>query len=106
MMKLPWYALFAYIGATMVAAVAGMVSGWVPRRELSGVVMPLYFGTFLAMMALAYCLSGNTVLHHHRTGTIQRANNPTTFRVVVFVHVGLSFILIAMGVVRWMGSRG
>jgi hypothetical protein len=106
MTKLPWYVLFGFIGTTVIAAFAAMLSGWRPHQELSRIVMPLYFGGFLAMLTVAYGISGNTLFHDARTGTIQRATSPGLFRAVLWGQLALSLALLALGTARWLTLRG
>ena len=95
--RLPRHALFALIVITVVAAIAAMVSGFLPPRSWGTFVLPLYFATLLLVLALAYLVSGNTLMHHYRTGTIQRESSPTTFWCIVFVQLGLAAALFVYG---------
>ena len=74
-----------------------MVSGFLPPRSWGTVVLPLYFATLLLVLALAYLVSGDTLMHHYRTGTIQRESSPTTFWCIVVVQLGLAAVLFVIG---------
>ena len=103
--RLPRLALFAFVAVTLIAALAAMLAGWLPSRRWAGVVLSLYFAGFLATMALACILSGNTLMHHYRTGTVQRRHSPGTFWSIVAVHLLLAVVLAIVGGVLWAGMR-
>jgi uncharacterized membrane protein len=98
--RLPRRVLFALVIITVVAAIAGMLSGFLPPRSWGTFVLPLYFATLLLVLALAYLVSGNTLMHHYRTGTIQRESSPTTFWCIVLAHLGLAAALFIFGFTR------
>ena len=95
--RLPRRVLFALIIITVVAAAAVMASGFIPPRSWGTFVLPLYFATLWLVLALAYLVSGETLMHHYRTGTIQRESSPTTFWCIVFVQLGLAAVLFVIG---------
>jgi uncharacterized membrane protein YhdT len=98
--RLPRRVLFALVIITVMAAIALMLSGFLPPRSWGTFVLPLYFATLLLVLALAYLVSGNTLMHHYRTGTVQRESNPTTFWCIVFVQLGLAVVLFIFGFMR------
>jgi hypothetical protein len=65
------------------------------------VVLPLYFATLLASLSLSYVVSGNTLMHHLRTGTVQRASDPKWFWGVVIVQEVIAVSLAAVGYFNW-----
>ena len=95
--RLPARVLFAFVSITVAAAVVAMVSGFLPPRSWSTFVLPLYFATLLLALAVACLVSGNTLMHHDRTGTIQRASSPTAFWSIVFAQLGLAAALFVVG---------
>lgn len=102
---LPRRIFFALIGITVIAIIVAFAftvfSGWVPPRESAGVVLPLYFAAFLSVMTLSFVVSGNTLMHHHRTGTIQRATDPVAFWWVVWVQVAIAVVLLVVACAQW-----
>ena len=103
--NLPRYVLFAFITATVGIALVAVSSGWRPHRNWSGVVLPLLFGALLAAIALACVVSGNTLMHHYRTGTVRRESSPATFWWIVTFHILISVGLFILGAVRWAALR-
>ena len=112
--RLPRRVFFAFVRATFVAiatTVAYSIStGWVPPRSFggaySGIVLPLYFATFLAVMTLSFVVSGNTLMHHYRTGTVQRATDPTWFWSIVIVQAVIAAALLVVGFRNWNTLHG
>jgi hypothetical protein len=108
--RLPRRVLFALIGVTVVDAVVvfayGVSSGWVPPRESAGVVLPLYFAMLLAALTLSFVISGNTLMHHYRTGTVQRATDPGWFWWIVSVQSIIGAVLFVIGCVQWSKMYG
>lgn len=104
---LPRRVFFAFIGVTAIAMIGAfaftVVSGWVPPRESAAIVLPLYFAVLLSVLALSFVVSGNTLMHHHRTGTIQRDTDPVSFWWIVGVQVAVAAILLVVGCVQWAG---
>ena len=90
---LPRRVLKAFVVITVMAAVAAMVLGFLPPRSWGIVVLPFYFGALLLVLALAYLVSGNTLMHHYSTGTIQRQSSPIAFWCIVLVQVGIAAVL-------------
>jgi len=82
-----------------------MMSGVVPPRSWGSFVLPLYFATLLLVLALAYLVSGNTLMHHYHTGTIQRESSPTTFWCIVFVQLTLAAVLFIFGFMQLGPAR-
>lgn len=76
----PRVVLTVFILITLLCAAAGILasirSGWVPARNISGIVLPLYFGALLVVLSVTFVLSGDTLIHHYRTDTVQRASQP------------------------------
>lgn len=110
--RLPYYVLFAFISLVVVAAivmVAIFSSGSVPPRESSGyiwVILPLTLGVFLVAMNLSFVISGNTLMHHYRTGTVQRATDPTWFWRIVTVQSLIAAVLLIVGGLQWHRLHG
>jgi hypothetical protein len=108
--RLPRRVLFALIGVTVVGALVvfayGVLSGWVPPRESAGVVLPLYFAMLLAALTLSFVISGNTLMHHYRTGTVQRATDPTWFWWIISVQFVIAAVLVVIGCVQWSKLYG
>jgi len=93
------------VGATIVIAVVAFVIGsylgWAPRRELAGVILPIYFAVLLVVLALSFVLSGNTLMHHYRTGTVQRATDSALFWRIVTAQLVIAGLLFCFGFVSW-----
>ena len=108
--RLPRRALFASIGVTVVSALAalaiGLSSGWTPRRESAGVVLPVYFAVLLTVLTVSFVISGNTLMHHHRTGTVQRATDPVLFWRIVTIQSVIAGLLFFFGLVSWSNLNG
>ena len=98
--RLPRRVLVVFVAIAVVVGVAAMVSGFLPPRSWSTVVLPLYFGSLLLVLALAYLVSGHTLMHHSITGTIQRQSSPIAFWCIVLVQVGLAAALFAFAVIH------
>ena len=94
--QLPRRVLMAFVVIAVVVAVATMVSGFLPPRSWGTVVLPLYFASLLLVLALTYLVSGNTLMHHHGTGTIQRQSSPIAFWCILLIQVGLAVVLYAI----------
>ena len=71
-----------------------------------GVVLPLYFAALLAALTLSFVISGNTLMHHYRTGTVQRATAPIWFWSIVIVQALIAFGLAVVGSVNWSAMHG
>jgi hypothetical protein len=108
--RLPRHVLFALIGVTVVGAVIvlthGVLSGWVPPRDSAGVALPLYFAMLLAALTLSFVISGNTLIHHYRTGTVQRATDPVWFWWIIAVQSIIAAVLFVIGCVQWSKIYG
>jgi hypothetical protein len=108
--RLPRCVFFAFIGVTVVGVIAafafGLSSGWVPPRESAGVILPLYFAVLLAVLALTFVISGNTRMHHYRTGTVQRATEPVWFWRIVTVQSVIAAALFVIGCIQWSKLYG
>jgi hypothetical protein len=104
---LPRRVFFAFIGIAAIAMIAAFaltfITGWVPPRESAAIVLPLYFAVLLSVLSLSFVVSGNTLMHHHRTGTIQRDTDPVSFWWIVGVQVAIAAILLVVGCVQWAG---
>jgi hypothetical protein len=96
---------FACIGVTVVGVVIAFAfslsSGRAPPREAAGVILPLYFAALLAVLALTFVISGNTLMHHYRTGTVQRATDPVWFWCIVAVQSVIAAVLFIIGCIQW-----
>jgi|BarGraIncu00222A_1022003.scaffolds.fasta_scaffold448913_1 hypothetical protein len=110
--RLPHYVLYAYISVVVVAVlviIAIFSSGSIPPRESSGyiwVILPLALGVFLLVMTFSFVISGNTLMHHYRTGTVQRATDPTWFWWIVKVQSLIAVVLLVIGTVQWFKLHG
>jgi hypothetical protein len=102
------FLVFMAITALGIAAaiVVTVVTGWVPPRGSATVVLPLYFAVLLLALSAAFVSSGDTLMHHHATGTIQRATSPVEFWSVVAVQVVLAFVLLVFAAFKWRGIYG
>jgi hypothetical protein len=102
--------LFAFVGVTIVGAIGGFAyglsSGWVPPRESAAVALPLYFAVLLAGLALSFVISGNTLMHHYRTGTVQRVTDPVWFWWIIAVQSSAAAVLFVFGCVQWSKMYG
>lgn len=107
---LPRRVFVALIAGTCLGAVyaigAAVYSDWLPPREWASVVLPLYFAVLLSALALSFVVSGNTLMHHYRTGTIQRASDPVAFWWIVGVQFAIAAILLAIGFAQWIKLYG
>jgi len=91
--RLPRRVFFAFVGATVLAALSAvcysLATGWLPARSFAAtytrVVLPGYFALLIATLTLSYLLSGNTLMHHYSTGTVQRDSSPSWFWWIVVV---------------------
>jgi hypothetical protein len=103
--RLPRLVFATFVGITVTGIIAGflatILTGWVPPRDTAGIFLPLYFGTLLGVLALTFIVSGNTLMHHFRTGTVERASNPVWFWCIVAVQLALAAILLVIGCWRW-----
>jgi hypothetical protein len=103
--RLPRRVLLASVGATVVCALGAFVldlsSGWVPPRESAAVVLPIYLALVLAALTLSFVISGNTLMHHYRTGTVQRATDPVWFWRIVIVQSVIAGSLFVFGLAQW-----
>jgi uncharacterized membrane protein len=100
LVRLPRRVLVALVAITVVAAIAAMASGFLPPRSWSSFVLPLYLAGLLLALTLAYVVSGNTLMHHHRTGTVRRDSSPAAFRSIVLVQLGLAAALLVFGFIQ------
>jgi len=107
--RLPRRAFFAFVGASLVT-IAGTVAYYILRGQppprsfahvYTEVVLPLYFATFLAVITLSFVVSGNTLMHHYRTGTVQRTTDPTWFWSIVTVQAVIALVLTIVGFGNW-----
>ena len=107
---LPRRVLAVFVGVTtavaVVAFVIGSYFGWTPRREFAGVVLPIYFAVLLAVLTLSFVISGNTLMHHYRTGTVQRASDPVLFWRIVTAQLVIAGLLFLFGLVSWSNLNG
>jgi hypothetical protein len=112
--RLPHYVLYVFVALVFVTAIviiAIFASGSlpVPPRESAGyvwVILPLALGAFLLLMTLSFVISGNTLMHHYRTGTVQRATEPGWFWGIVKVQSVIAAILLIIGTVQWFRLHG
>lgn len=104
--RLPLCALFAFVGTTVLLAGIAAFSGWSPPRDSAGFILPLYFSLLLVVLTLAYIISGNTLMHHYQTGTVQRSTSPRWFWSIVAVHLVIAILLFVLGYVRWRAWHG
>jgi hypothetical protein len=95
--RLPRRVVYTIVAATVVAAIAVMVTGHLPSRASGAEVLPFYFAAVLLVLAMSYVVSGNTLMHHHRTGTIQRPSSPVAFWCVVGAQLLAAAVLFAIG---------
>lgn len=93
------------IGIAIALAVSA-ITGWLPSRESAGFILPLYFALLLLVLSLAFIVSGNTLMHHHFTGTIQRATDPVSLWCVVGVQLALAAVLAVVALVQWCRLYG
>ena len=99
---LPWYVLYVIVAAAAVAIAVSATFGWLPRdRDFGFTVVIIFLGILLAALALASILSGNTLMHHFRTGTVQRDTSPVTFWCIVIGHIVVAVFLLYLGFARW-----
>lgn len=108
--RLPRRVLFAFVGLSVLLVAAGFAysigSGWAPPRAWSGFVLPLYFAALLAALTLSFIVSGNTLMHNIRTGTVQRASDPLWFWSIVTAQSTAAAILAVVGYLKWRSLRG
>jgi hypothetical protein len=110
--RLPRRVFFAFISVAVIGAIVAIATfsaGLVPPRETAGlswVILPLYLGALLAALALSFVVSGNTLMHHYRTGTVQRATSPAWFRWIVTVQSLIAVVLLVIGCVQWSKLYG
>jgi hypothetical protein len=102
--------LAVFVGVTVVAAVIafaiGSSLGWAPPRAAAGVILPIYFAVLLAVLTLSFVISGNTLMHHYRTGTVQRATDPVWFWRIVTAQSVIAGLLFFFGLVSWSNLNG
>jgi hypothetical protein len=94
--RLPRFVLYAFVAAGVAAALAAVSLGWETRGRSH--LLLFYFAALAAALALAYLFSGNTLMHHFRTGTINRRSSPAAYWVVVVVHFALAAVLLVLGI--------
>ena len=112
--RLPRRVLFGFVGTTVAGVIAivaySLASGWVPPRSFAGaytgVVLPVYFAALLGALTLSFVISGNTLMHHYSTGTVQRATSPEWFWTIVIVQALIAFGLAVVGYVNWSAMHG
>ena len=108
--RLPRRVLFSFIGLTVVGLAAAFTystqTGWVPPRAWSSFVLPFYFASLLAALTLSFIASGNTLMHHFRTGTVQRASDPVWFWSIVTAQIVIAATLVVIGYLNWKSSHG
>ncbi len=109
--RLPARVFYLCVALT-IAVVAGffcysLVTGWVPQRSSSGIftgiILPLWGGALLAIVTASYVISGDTMMHHYRTGTVQRASEPRWFWMIVKVQSGVAALLLLIGCANLIG---
>ncbi len=69
----------------------------------------LVFSTSVGVTVLAvlsYVASGNTLMHHYRTGTVQRDSSPTWFWWIVVVQGLTAVALAVIAHVGWRSLHG
>jgi hypothetical protein len=107
---LPRRVLAALVGVTIVVVVVAFAASsyynWAPPRAYAGVILPIYFAVFLAVLTLSFVISGNTLMHHYRTGTVQRATDPVWFWRIVTVQSVMAGLLLFFGFVSWSNLNG
>ena len=112
--RLPQWTLFAFVGATVLAILSlvcySLATRWVPARSFAGtytrVVLPGYFALLVATLTLSYFISGNTLMHHYSTGTVQRDTSPTWFWRIVVVQALIAFVLAIVAYANWIALHG
>ena len=65
-----------------------------------GIVLPLYFALLLAALTLSFVISGDTLMHHYRTRTVQRDADPVWFWCIVAVQSLIALGLLVVGCVN------
>lgn len=88
------------------ALIVTTLTGWTPPPASAGFVLPLYFAMLLAALSLSDAIPGNTLIHHHRTGTVERASSPGVFWSVLVVQSLLATVLFVVGFVSWSRWHG
>ena len=108
--RLPRCVFFAFVGVTVVGVIVafafGLSSGRFPPRESARVILPLYFAVLLAVLALTFVIAGNTLMHHYRNGTVQRATEPVWFWCIVTVQSVIAAVLFVIGCMQWSKVYG
>jgi hypothetical protein len=108
--RLPRQVLFSFVGLTVVGLAAAFTysiqTGWVPPRAWSSFVLPFYFAALLAALTLSFIASGNTLMHHFRTGTVQRASDPVWFWSIVTAQLVIAVALVVIGCLNWRSLHG
>jgi len=102
MSRLPFRVLIAFIACTVAAMVVAAVWGWLPSRESSGIVITTYFAILLAVLGVSYIVSGNTLMHDYRPGTVQRRTSPGIFWAIVS---GQFVVSVALAIIAYLSSR-
>jgi hypothetical protein len=102
------------VGVTVAGALASacyfISSGKVPPRwfgrTYSRVALPLYFSVLLGAVTLSFVISGNSLMHHYRTGTVQRETDPVWFWSIVVAQALVALGLAAVAYVNWRALHG
>lgn len=97
----PRLVLFIFVGLSVLGAIAAMLLGWLPSRESGRIILPFYLAVLLTVLTFTYIFSGNTLMHHHRTGTVQRTSSPTWFWWIVAGQLVVAIILFLFAYLRW-----
>jgi hypothetical protein len=104
--RLPRRVFMGFVGVTIVTALAGMLGGWYPRRDLSSIILPIYGAVLLGVLSGTYVISGNTLMHHYRTGTIQRSTSPRSFWTIVVAQLAIAVVMAVIGCLQWSKLHG
>ena len=112
--RLPRRVFFTLIATTLLAVAAvvaySIATGWIPPRSFArtytGVVLPLYGAALLAILTLSFVISGNTLMYHSRTGTVQRAADPVWFWSIVGVQSLIAVVLLVFACVNLSNLHG
>jgi hypothetical protein len=108
--RLPRRVFYSLIGISVAGAIAAFcysaLSGWTPPRAAAGFFLPLYFAVVLFVLTLSFVVSGNTLMFHYRTGTVQRATDPTWFWSIVGVQWFIALVLLIVGCVNLTKFHG
>ncbi len=101
----PRLVLYLFVVLSVVGAIAAMLLGWVPSRESGRIILPFYFAVLLTVLSLACIVSGNTLVRHYRTGTVQRGTSPAWFWGIVAGQLFVATILFLFAYLRWQAWR-